>query len=167
MIKESDVYQIGQITRTHGVKGEVSMTFTDDVWDRADAEYVFLMLDGILVPFFFEEWRFRSNSVCLLKFVDIDDVDRAQELCGATVWFPYALTPEVGDDEEFLWQHFTGFTLVDSKTGNIGTISHVDDSTQNILFEVGEYLIPAAEPLIENIDHNNRIIYMNLPEGLL
>lgn len=167
MITESELYQIGHITRTHGVKGEVSMTFTDDVWDRADADYVFLQLDGIFVPFFFEEWRFRSDTVCLLKFVDIDSVEQAQELCGATVWFPHSLTPEVSGEEEFTWQHFTGFSLVDATKGNIGTIGHVDTSTPNVLFEVGEHLIPAAEPLVEHIDHKARTIYMNLPEGLL
>ena len=55
-------YKIGIITRTHGTRGELSINFTDDVWDRADADYIFLMVDGILVPFFLEEWRFRSDS---------------------------------------------------------------------------------------------------------
>ena len=67
MIKESDVYKIGSITRTHGVKGEVSLSFTDDVWDRADADYLVLRIDGILVPFFMEEYRFRSDTTALLR----------------------------------------------------------------------------------------------------
>ena len=53
MIKESEVYKIGSITRTHGVRGEVALSFTDDVWDRADADYLVLRIDGILVPFFY------------------------------------------------------------------------------------------------------------------
>ena len=61
MIKEEEVYKIGLITRTHGVKGEVSLSFTDDVWDRADADYVVLMVDGILVPFFLEERQFNKK----------------------------------------------------------------------------------------------------------
>ena len=52
MIREEDVYRIGKIGKPHGVKGEVTMMFSDDVFDRVDAEYVVLMLDGILVPFF-------------------------------------------------------------------------------------------------------------------
>ena len=60
MIKESEVYKIGSITRTHGVRGEVSFTFTDDVWDRADADYLILCIDGILVPFFMEGKYFRK-----------------------------------------------------------------------------------------------------------
>ena len=43
-----DTYKIGTITKTHGISGELSMNFTDDVWDRADADYVFLEADGRL-----------------------------------------------------------------------------------------------------------------------
>ena len=55
MIKEEEVYRIGKIGKPHGVKGEVTMMFSDDVFDRVDAEYVVLLIDGIFVPFFFEE----------------------------------------------------------------------------------------------------------------
>ena len=64
MIEESSVYKIGVLTRTHGVRGEISFTFSDDVWDRADADYLVLLIDGILVPFFLEEYlsRMRMTS---------------------------------------------------------------------------------------------------------
>ena len=52
MIRDEEVYQIGVITRTHGIRGEVAMSFTDDVWDRAEADYLVLRIEGILVPFF-------------------------------------------------------------------------------------------------------------------
>ena len=89
-----DTYKIGTLTRTHGIGGELSMNFTDDVWDRADADYVFLEVDGIQVPFFLEGWRFRSDSVALLKFQDIDSSEDANEYVGADVYFPHDLTPE-------------------------------------------------------------------------
>ena len=61
-VNTDSCYKISVITRTHGTRGELSINFTDDVWDRADADYIFLMVAGILVPFFLEEWRFRSCS---------------------------------------------------------------------------------------------------------
>ena len=167
MIKESDVYKIGSITRTHGVKGEVSLSFTDDVWDRADADYLVLRIDGILVPFFIEEYRFRSDTTALIKFQDYDSAETAKELCGCDVYFPHALTPEPDEDEEYTWRYFTGFRVVDEKAGELGEITYVDDSTQNILFHIGDRLIPAVEQFISHIDHQARIITMRLPEGLL
>ena len=167
MIKEDEVYKIGQIGRTHGVKGEVTFNFTDDVWDRADAEYLFLRVDGLLVPFFLEEYRFRSDTTALLKFLYYDSADDVQFMVGCDVLFPHALTPEMSEDDEYTWQYFTGFSLIDRKAGLIGTIESVDDSTQNVLFRVGERLIPAAKAWIKDISHKERTIHMELPEGLL
>ena len=167
MIKESEVYKIGSITRTHGVRGEVSFTFTDDVWDRADADYLILCIDGILVPFFMEEYRFRSDTTALVKFQDYDSAEEAKELCGCDVYFPHTLTPAPEEGGEYTWRYFTGFRVVDKQAGDLGEITYVDDSTQNILFHVGERLIPAVESFISDIDHQARIITMQLPEGLL
>ena len=162
-----DTYKIGTLTRPHGIVGELSMNFTDDVWDRADADYVFLEVDGIQVPFFLEGWRFRSDSVALLKFQDIDSSESALEYVGADVYFPHDLTPEPSEDDEYTWRHFTGWKVVDDIAGEIGEIEHVEDSTANTIFFVGDKLIPATEDFIERIDAKERTIYMNLPEGLL
>lgn len=162
-----DTYKIGTLTRTHGIGGELSMNFTDDVWDRADADYVFLEVDGIQVPFFLEGWRFRSDSVALLKFQDIDSSESALEYVGADVYFPHDLTPEPSEDDEYTWRHFTGWKVADDIAGEIGEIEHVEDSTANTIFFVGDKLIPATEDFIERIDAKERTIYMNLPEGLL
>ncbi len=162
-----ETYKIGTLTRTHGIGGELSMNFTDDVWDRADADYVFLEVDGILVPFFFEGWRFRSDSVALLKFQDIDTAEAAEEFVGADVYFPHSLTPEPDEDDEYSWRHFTGWQVIDADKGTLGEISHVEDSTANVIFCVGDFLIPATEDFIDRIDAVQRTVYMRLPEGLL
>lgn len=72
MIREDEVYKIGMLTKTHGVSGELNMAFTDDVFDRVEAEYVVCRMDGILVPFFMEEYRFRSDTTVLMKFEGVD-----------------------------------------------------------------------------------------------
>lgn len=162
-----ETYKIGTLTRTHGIGGELSMTFTDDVWDRADADYVFLEVDGIQVPFFLEGWRFRSDSVALLKFQDIDSSEDANEYVGADVYFPHSLTPEPDEDDEYTWRHFTGWRVVDAQAGPIGIIDYVEDSTVNTIFCVDGKLVPANEDFIERIDAKERIVYMTLPEGLL
>lgn len=57
MIRQEDVYRIGRIGKPHGVGGELTFAFDDDVFDRCDAEYLVLDIDGILVPFFMESYR--------------------------------------------------------------------------------------------------------------
>jgi 16S rRNA processing protein RimM len=114
-----------------------------------------------------EEYRFRSDTVCLVKFKGVDTQQRAQELTGCDVFFPRALAEE-GDEMPSL-ASLVGFDIVNVSDGRtIGNIAAIDDSTVNILFELEDgMLIPANDDLIEVIDTEKQQIKMNLPSGLL
>lgn len=167
MIREEKVYKIGRLGKTHGVRGEISFLFDDDVFDRVDADYLVLMIDGILVPFFMEVYRFKSDSNAIVKFEGIDTQERARELTACDVFFPRALSDN--DDEELSWIEIIGYDLIDAATSDcIGRIASVDDATLNILFELEDgTLIPASEELITAVNKVNRAIEMNIPQGLL
>ena len=167
MIRAEEVYKIGRLGKAHGVKGEVSFQFDDDIFDRVDADCLVLDIDGILVPFFMEEYRFRNDTVCLVKFCDIDTQQRAQELTGCDVYFPRVLAEDA--EEMPSLASLVGFEIVDASNGNtVGNIVAIDDSTINLLFELEDgTLIPASDELIEDIDAEQRTIRMNIPEGLL
>lgn len=167
MIKREEVYKIGRLGKAHGIRGEVSFLFDDDVFDRVDADYLILDIDGILVPFFLEEYRFKSDANALVKFDGIDTLESAKELTGCEVFFPREMSDE--DDEHISWAEIVGYELVDSETGTVaGTIASVDDSTMNTLFELEDgRLIPASEELIQKIDTKKHQIEIKLPEGIL
>lgn len=171
MIKRETVYKIGVIGKPHGVRGEVCIRFADDVFDRVEADYLLLDMEGILVPFFMEEYRFRTDETVLVKFCDIDTEERARELTGTEVYFPRSLAED--EDGQVSWAQIIGYSLVDSRTGKvIGHIETVDETTLNTLFEVAtddgkQLLIPAREDLIREVDTEKRIIKMEIPDGLL
>ena len=167
MIKNEEVYKIGRLGKSHGIKGEVSFQFDDDIFDRVDADYLVLEIDGILVPFFMEEYRFRSDSLALVKFCDIDTQERAAELTGCDVYFPRALAEE--DDEQLSLASLVGFNVIEANSNKkVGTIASIDDSTANILFELEDgRLIPATDDLITDINTKDKTIKMKIPEGLL
>lgn len=170
MITHEQVYRIGRIGKPHGVKGEVSLQFSDDVFDRVDADYLVLETDGILVPFFMEEYRFRNDSAALVKFEGIDTQERARELTHCDVYFPYSLSD--GNEQQFSWNEIVGFSLIDADTQQpVGEITAIDDSTINILFHVErdgeEILIPASDELIQSVSMDQREIEVTLPDGIL
>ena len=167
MIRQEEVFKIGKLGKTHGVKGEVSFMFDDDVFDRVDADYLVLDIEGILVPFFIEEYRFRSDSTALMKFDGIDTQERARELTGCDVYFPRSLADS--DDTPPTLAMLRGFTITDATTGTtVGTIESIDDSTINILFCLDDgCLLPANDELITDIDTVNHTITMNIPDGIL
>ena len=171
MIKQEDVYKIGKLGKAHGVKGELSFLFSDDVFDRVDADYLVLDIDGILVPFFMEEYRFKSNEKALVKFIDIDSEERARQLTGCEVFFPRSLSDS--DDGYVSWAEIIGFAVIDKLNGQIvGHIKAIDDTTINTLFEIettagNDILLPAHEELIHEADMQRREIRMSIPDGLL
>lgn len=167
MIRRDDVYKIGRLGKAHGIKGEISFPFEDDVFDRVDADHLILDIDGILVPFFIEEYRFKTDSNALMKLEGIDTQEQAKELTGCDVYFPRELTDE--DDGDISWASLIGFNLMDAQTKKaVGKIASIDDSTINILFELEDgKLIPASEELITNVDTKKQQIEIKLPEGIL
>lgn len=171
MITPDEVIQIGRFTRTHGVQGELALTFTDDVFDRVDCPYLVCSMDGILVPFFVVDYRFKTDNVALIKFERINDAEQARLLVGKDVYFPRSRYEE-SDEDDYTWNLFVGYSTEDRQLGPLGTVTAVDDTTLNVLFVVTrtdgrEALIPAQEVFIEDIDHDRRHIVFNLPDGLL
>ncbi len=171
MIKEEDVYKIGLFNKPHGIHGELQFSFTDDIFDRVDAEYLICLLDGIFVPFFIEEYRFRSDSTALVKLEGVDTAERARSFTNIEVYFPTKYIEENSESEDITWHFFLGFHMEDIHHGYLGEITDVDDATFNILFVVNnrgkELLIPAQEELITDINPEQKVITVNLPEGLL
>lgn len=170
MILKSSVFPIGQVTKPHGVNGEMSFSFTSDVFDREDVPYFIFEMQGILVPFFVDEYRFKGSTTGLLKLDGVTTDEQARAFYGLTIYLPKAFLEKV-EDAEIELDYFAGFTLVDAEKGLIGVISEVDQTTDNVLFVIptknDELLIPAGEEYIEEIDHEKKIIYVRLPEGLL
>lgn len=170
MIRREEVYKIGLFNKPHGIHGELQFTFTDDVFDRVDADYLVCLLDGIFVPFFIEEYRFRSDSSALVKLEGIDTAERARMFTNVEVYFPVKHAEEA-EDGSLSWGFFVGFLMEDTRYGVLGEVVDVDTTTVNTLFVVdtkdGELLVPAQEEFILDISREQKLITVELPEGLL
>ena len=171
MIKKEEVYKIGLFNKPHGIHGELQFTFTDDIFDRVDCDYLICLLDGIFVPFFIEEYRFRSDSTALVKLEGIETAERARMFTNVEVYFPVKHAEEA-EDGELSWNFFGGFRMEDVRHGELGEVVEVDTATVNTLFVVEqedgeELLIPAQEEFIVEINQEKKLITVELPEGLL
>ena len=171
MIKKEEVYKIGLFNKPHGIHGELQFTFTDDIFDRVDCDYLICLLDGIFVPFLIEEYRFRSDSTALVKLEGIETAERARMFTNVEVYFPVKHAEEA-EDGELSWNFFVGFRMEDGRHGELGEVVEVDTATVNTLFVVEqedgeELLIPAQEEFIVEINQEKKLITVELPEGLL
>lgn len=192
MILDSDVFSIGRFTRTHGIHGEIEVHFTDDVFDRGEADYVFLKIDGLYVPFFLEDYRFKGSESALFTLDGIDSDTAARELVGHTVYYPLDARPAEDEDTISSLRAFTGFRLLiidrqalaetaeggaeTSEDGvptlELGTVKHVETTTANTLLTVevegGEdVLLPLHDDFVVDYDLRDRYLVLDVPEGLI
>lgn len=171
MISGKDIIQIGRTLKPYGIRGEIVILFSSKEFAEADSEYYFLMIDGIPVPFFIDEFTFTTDVSARVKFEDINDEKDASQYVNLDVFLPRDILSEMSHEESDDWHLFTGYEVFDQHGNLLGTISNVDDSTINVLFvltkDEEELLIPATEDFITAVDEDKKIIEMNLPVGLL
>ncbi len=176
MIKESQLIEIGNVQKTHGLKGEMSITVCDSVFDDVEkCPYLVCQMDGIYVPFFIESYRWNGNASIHLKLEDVDTVEKASTFCGQKLYFDRCcFTPEEAKDYDACREEeegLVGYVIEDLTYGTLGPVTGIDDQTANVLFIVdyhgNELLVPAADELIRNIDDEKKIITMDLPAGLV
>ena len=171
MISEENVYNIGFFNKPHGTRGEMLFTLTEEAYDFDEQEvnFIFCKLDGLLVPFFIETYRYRTDSTLLLKLEGVDSEIQARKFTNTEVFTENLPLPK--DNEELTWSFFRHCTTEDVHAGPLGKISRVDTSTMNTLFvidnEKGELLVPAQEEFIVDIDREKRHVIFQLPQGLL
>ncbi len=171
MIKKEEVFKIGTFAKPHGIKGEISLMTTCDLFDDVEDPCIVCEMDGILVPFFIEEYRYKTDNVLLVKLENINDEKQARQFTNREAFFLLEDADEADLVGEMTWDSFIGYRVVDEQQGEIGTITDVDESTINVLLQIDrhgeELLLPAAEELITDADHETRTLIVTLPEGLL
>ncbi len=170
-IPKSDCEKIGFFRKTHGVHGEVVLEFEEHFeYSVEDAERFFVELEGLLVPFFIadEGFRYKSSKSAIIKFDWVDSEKYAKRLIGCPVFlYKEEIVDASSDNTNFL----VGFVLSDSKIGEIGSIEQVDDYAGNIVLTVNsngkELLIPFNEDFLISINEDEKILQLNLPDGII
>lgn len=163
MITNEEVIAIGKITRTHGKRGEVQCLMENEYWDNADATFLILSINNILVPFRVLDWRGKGSDSLIFQLDHITDELEAQQLIGHHA---YILKSDISEEDEILptWQSLLGYQVIDTDQGNLGTITDVDETTINTLITLNNnQLIPLHEDFIIDIQQDQQQITICLP----
>lgn len=175
MITRDELIAIGHFNKTHGINGEISATVDVDI-DLLDRFSCLVSeVDGIFVPFFVTASRPKNHDTVLLTVDGIDNEREASHLVNHDI---YALKCEFGqatdeddDTDCYPLDFFIGFELRDGDGTRVGVITDVDEQTENAIFVVDregtEVMVPASDDLIVEFDLDERVMVMDLPEGLL
>lgn len=163
-------FELGYIIKKHGLQGEVSIFLdTDEPENYSELESVFVEIEQKLVPFFIESLSIRGEKA-LVKFEEVDDAERAEELKGSKIFLPLENLPPL-EGKSFYFHEVINFTVTDKSFGLIGTITDIYDVSAQQLFSIDhkgkEVLVPVNDDIIEQVDRDKKMIYVDLPEGLV
>jgi 16S rRNA processing protein RimM len=166
-----DLVAIARIAKPRGLRGEVSADILTDFPERfEDLETVIALLpDGERRELKIEEFRFHQNRI-LLKFGGIDSIETAEDLRNAEICVPETEAVALDEDEFYDWE-LVDCKIVTVEGETIGVVKELmRTGGTEILVVAGkekEYLIPFAETICTEIDIENKMIRVDLPEGLL
>jgi len=158
--------------KTHGVNGDLVLEFEPQFeYSIENADRFFVELEGLLVPFFIMEdgFRFKTENSAILTFDGVESEKYAKRMVGSSVFL--FKNEIIVMDDELSDSELVDYLLVDEKLGKIGIIDQIDNYSGNIVFTVNfkgkELLVPFNEDFLLEIDKQNKVIKLKLPEGLI
>ena len=164
-------FQLGYVVGSHGLKGELKVKLdSDDPVYYQELESIFVNQKQKLVPFFIEWFQIQPDGKALLKLEEVDSADAALALKSSELWLPDDFLPEL-DEGQFYFHELIGYKALNLPDQEIGTIKDFYTDGPQDLFAVQhgekEILIPVTDEFIDKVDHDNKTIQFNLPDGLL
>lgn len=171
MEKES-CFQLGYITRKHGLQGEVSVFLDVDYpEDYSQMDSVFIAAPGndTLIPYFIESIQILENKA-VIKFEGIETVEEAENLKSSQLFLPLDLLPEL-EEGQFYYHEIIDYRVKDVTKGELGTVKQIYEVPSHDLigmeYKNKEVLIPVKDEVIINVDKKHKLLVVDLPEGLL
>ena len=166
-----DMRQVGGITQTHGVRGEVKVfPTTDDVNRFKKLKQVILDTGKETMPLEIQSVKFFKQFV-ILKFKGIDNINDIEKYkrCSLYVTREHAVALE---EDEYFIADMIGMEVC-TEDGNIfGTLKDVIETGANDVYvienaEHGEVLVPAIKECIRSVDIEKGQMMIHLMDGLI
>ena len=156
---------IGRITKTYGFDGAVVVRGEGGITvELQQGEPVFVITDGLPVPFFIREIFSSSPDTLVMAFDDYLSAESVASLKGCEVM----TSGETSHDDELT--SLEGFQLRDRNSEFSGTIVSLIHNPGQMLAVVstpqGEVFVPLHPDLMVSVDRRKKVIIMSLPEGL-
>jgi 16S rRNA processing protein RimM len=166
-----ELVAIARLARTRGLRGELVADVLTDFPERFDdlKNVTAILPDGKRQQLKIENFWFQKNRV-ILKFESFNSIELAETLINAEICVPESEAVELEEDEFYDWQ-LEGCKVETLEGEPIGTVKEVmrTGGTENLVVtgETKDYLIPFAETICTEVDVEQKLIRVDLPEGLL
>lgn len=163
----AQMFNIGKIVNTHGVKGEVKIyPYTDDV--TKFEKYSSLIVGERRIEVV--SVRIHKN-MALVKFKGYESIDSVHELINQSVYIPREMADDDGEGHYIV--DLIGCIILDEYGKELGVLKDVLQNTAQDLYEIKRkdskqvFYVPVVDEFVKSIDINARKIVIHLIEGML
>jgi 16S rRNA processing protein RimM len=170
-MRKEDCFYLGKVVSKFSFKGEVLVKLDTDAPSLyKNLESVYIAVSNNLVPFFITKCSLHKSELLRIKLEDIDSEEDADSLMKAELYLPLSFLPKLKGNQ-FYFHEVIDFKVVDANFGEVGRITGVNDTTSQALFEINrngtQVLIPIIDNFIIEVDRENKLITVDVPEGLI
>lgn len=162
--------QVGVISSTHGIRGEVKVFPTTDDPAR------FKKLKNVLLDTGRERLELEVQSVkffkqfVIVKFRGIDNINDIEKYKGKSLLVPREDAVELGEDEYYI-ADLMGMEVF-TEEGRFGVLKDVMETGANEVYiidsdEHGEVLVPAIHDCILDVNIEEKVMKIRLLDGLV
>ena len=166
-----DLLQVGIITSTHGVRGEIKVyPTTDDPRRFRRLKEVVLDTGKEKMNLEIEGVKFFKQFV-ILKFKGLDNINDIEKYRQKSLYVTRKNAVRLQRDEYFI-ADLIGLKVPDEDGKELGTVKDVIETGANDVYEVEmadgkSLLLPAIKQCILNVDVENGTMQVHVLEGLL
>lgn len=163
--------QVGVISSTHGVRGEVKVfPTTDDLKRFKKLKKVILDTGKEQLPLEVEQVKF-FKQFAILKFKGIDNINDIEKYKGKSLLVDRENAVRLRKDEYFI-ADMIGMKVFTEDEKEFGILKDVIETGANDVYaieteEYGEVLVPAIKQCILDVDIENGKMMIHLLEGLV
>lgn len=167
----NDLLQVGVITQTHGVRGEVKVfPTTDDPQRFKKLKQVVLDTGKEQLPLEIQSVKFFKQFV-ILKFKGIDNINEIEKYKRCPLMVTRENAVKLEEDEYFI-ADMIGMSVVTEDGEQFGTLKDVIETGANDVYIIdsvthGEVLVPAIKECILDVDIEGRKMTIHLLDGLI
>ena len=153
--------QVAQVLKSNGTDGELVLGFREMAPEDINLdEPVFIIFDGLPVPFFIETFTKRGNTKALVRLTDINSMEDVEEIAGKAVFVEEDSLPELSLEEDG-YQALVGWTVLTPEIPD-----QVGDDEAKAVEDDSEAAAPSLPALTGNLIEVGTITdFMDIPNN--
>lgn len=164
-----DYFEIGHISNTHGLKGEMKVRpFTEEKERYEELKKVLVDMKGEFKEYEIESVRYQKDVV-LLKLKGVDDIEEAEKLKNHYISIQREDAKNLQENEYFI-ADLIGSEIFENGEliGALDDIFTAGASDVYVVKRKGkkDLLLPALKSVIKNVDVVSKRIDVEIPRGL-